>query len=213
MKNQKAIIFDVDGTLLDMKDLIFKSYCDTFSAHKLGKITWKKLIPLMGYPLKECYASLTKKKNVEIFCKHHSEFQKKNIVIVKSFLNTQQVLKTLKEKNIKIAAFTSRSKETSINTLKKSGIFRYLDILLSREDVNCPKPDPEGILKIIKELKVARDNTYMVGDTATDIKTGKNAGIATIGAAYGFIGKNIFKSNPDYVIKDISEVINVVIKS
>lgn len=210
MKNKKVIIFDVDGTLLDMKNLILQSYTHTFTVYGLGNITWRNLTPLMGFPLKECYEILTKKTEVNSFCKTHVDFQKKNLFMAQPFLNTLQTLKILKEKKIKLVAFTSRSKETSIKTLKMTNIFQYFNVIISREDVLLPKPDPEGLLKVLNKYKISKDYAYMVGDTSTDIQTGKNARVKTIGASYGFIGNNIIKCNPDYVINDISETINIV---
>jgi len=210
MKNQKAIVFDIDGTILDMKELILRAYSDTFAIHKLGNITWKKLTPLMGNPLEECYRILTKKKDVKIFCQTHWDFQKKNLNLAKPFLNTKKTLKTLKEKNIKMAAFTSRSKRTSIDTLRNADILKYFDCVISREDVLFPKPNPEGLIKALKEMKVPQKNSYMVGDALVDIQVGKQMKIPTVGAAYGFLGKDILKYRPDYIIEDISEIIKVV---
>jgi len=210
MKNQKAIVFDIDGTILDMKELIFRAYFNTFAIHKLGNISWKKLVPLMGNPLEECYRILTKKKDVEILCQTHWEFQRKNLNLAKPFLNTKKTLKALKEINIKIAAFTSRSKRTSIDTLRNADILKYFDIVISREDVLFPKPNPEGLIKALKEMKVSKKNSYMVGDALVDIQVGKKIKIPTVGATYGFLGKDILKHKPDYIIKDISEMIKVV---
>ncbi len=51
----------------------------------------------------------------------------------------------------------------------------------------------------------------MVGDTDVDILTGKNAKTKTVGVTYGFHGKRIVESNPDYVIDDIAEIIPIIL--
>ncbi len=68
----------------------------------------------------------------------------------------------------------------------------------------------QNVLTALKRLKVDPKNAYMVGDTKDDILAGKSAGVKTIGVTYGFAGKSIKDHNPDFVIDDLEEIINVL---
>lgn len=59
-------------------------------------------------------------------------------------------------------------------------------------------------------LGVSPGRAYMIGDSAADIEAGKNAGVLTVGATYGFGGRQIIKFRPDYIIEDIIEATYLV---
>lgn len=76
-----------------------------------------------------------------------------------------EVLKYLKDKNIKIACYTNSIKDTADLMLKKTGIFDLFDLIITNQDVINPKPDPEGYLKILELLKIKKSNTIIIEDS------------------------------------------------
>ena len=68
------------------------------------------------------------------------------------------------------------------------------------------KPDPLGVLTILKETGVAPDRALMVGDSSIDILTGRNAGIATCGVTYGFAPQTFAELQPDVIVESPSEL-------
>ncbi len=73
-----------------------------------------------------------------------------------------------------------------------------------------PKPHKDHPLKALEILEVDRKDAILVGDTDKDILAGKNAGIKTVGVTYGWIGEEIKKSQPDFVIDDIEELLDIL---
>ena len=214
MKNVKAVIFDIDGTLLDTTEFIFKSYEHTFKTHGIPLKSRRKLSVIFGKPLEECYRLLVPSLDIDKLCKTHMFFQLNNLHLVRPFVNTKKTLKLLKGSGIKIAAVTTRSKLTSIKSLIISRIEKYIDIVISREDVKNPKPHPESIFSVLEKLGVKAKESVMVGDTDVDIKTGKNAGVRTIGVTYGFNGLNkdkVIKIKPDVLVDDISDIVSLIL--
>jgi len=74
--------------------------------------------------------------------------------------------------------------------------------------VEFHKPHPEPILKALRILGVTAEEAVMVGDTRADIAAGKNAGVRTVAALYGFGGEKLLDHKPDFAIRNLKEFAN-----
>jgi pyrophosphatase PpaX len=206
----KAVLFDIDGTLIDTTNLILSCYRHTFKIHSLKPKSDKEIISLFGKPLEECYGIHFPEKNSKVLGETHLSFQEKNLHLCKSYEGAKETLKMLKEKGIKIAAVSARSKRTTKKSLEETGLIKYIDIVISREDVTHSKPNPEALLLALKALKVSPKHAIMVGDTRVDVEAGKNAGIKTIGVIYGPLGIKLEEANPDLLVSSISGIVQFI---
>jgi len=78
--------------------------------------------------------------------------------------------------------------------------------------VQNKKPSPEALEVILKELNVLPHNAVFIGDSKIDIEAGKKGGIMTIGAAYGFRGRQeLEEAGADVIIEDIGELIKEIL--
>lgn len=130
--------------------------------------------------------------------------------LVKPFPGVFETLKIIKEKGIKQAAVTSRRKITSISLLQMNGLAEFFDLIVSEEDTKNNKPHPEPLLFALSKLQVLPADSLMVGDSNQDILAGKSAGAKTIAVTYGFKGRGIVDSDPDYLIDNIADVLTIV---
>jgi len=71
------------------------------------------------------------------------------------------------------------------------------------------KPDPEGARKLLEEAGVRPEQAAIVGDSHTDIETGHNAGLWTVGVTYGFAPQTLDDSSPDVVVDHPAELATV----
>ncbi len=213
MREIEAVLFDVDGTLLDTREFIYQAYKHTLRAHGLSAISLDEIVHVMnmGKSLQESYHYFSPLDDLSKLCETHRSFQTQHLSLVVPFPNTQETLKKLRDAGVKIAAITTRSKRTSVKTLEISGIVGYFDVIISGEDVEMSKPHPEGLLKALKCLNIQPEKAVMVGDTEADIIAGKGARIKTIGVSYGFQGPKIVESKPDFILDDIADVIPLVL--
>ncbi|MBI2029933.1 HAD-IA family hydrolase [Candidatus Gottesmanbacteria bacterium] len=212
MKKFKAVLFDVDGTLLDTEEFIYKAFKYTLKKHNLPTITKTQVLKIVGQQLEKTYKILSNSDNVVEYCETHRSFQVKNLHLSKPFPNTIKALRKIKKAGLKIAAVTSRSKRTSQKTLELANIYEYFDLLISSEDVKNHKPHPEPLLKALNNLGIKSQNAVMVGDTKFDIEAGKNAKVKTIAAAYGFHKDRVKASSPDFIIRDIIDILPIITK-
>jgi pyrophosphatase PpaX len=207
----KAVFFDIDGTLLDTLHYIWAAFNHTAKQYGLTDITLEDVANLHGASLAEAYTRFAPNHDFADLSKTHSDFQHAHPHLTKPFPHTITVLSQLKEAGLKIVAITSRG--TSVqSTLEENKIVDYFDLVLTSKDVENVKPHPEGIQKALLHLKLQPGQACMVGDTTADIGAGKNAGVVTIGAAYGFSShQDLAALKPDYIVDDLLDIIPIIL--
>jgi pyrophosphatase PpaX len=206
----RAILFDIDGTLLDTFDYIYGAFEHTFEVHGIARLPHEQISQLMGGPLEEVYGKMAPGRDATALAETHRQFQEQNVNLAKLFPNTVMVLDALKQRGFKLATITTRSNRTSVLSLEQNGIAGYFDIVVSSEDVLHHKPDPEPIFKALRDLEVKPVDAIMIGDTSADIMAGKNAGTMTVAALYGFGGERLRHLQPDYAIGDLKDLLAIV---
>ena len=207
----KAVLFDIDGTLLDTSEFIFQAYEHTLGAHGLSQAGRTGIASLIGKPLDTCYRMLTGLNDVTELCASHRAFQMAHLDLALAYPGARTTLEMLAAAGVRIAAITTRSGATATTTLELTGIAPYVEYVVALEDVEHLKPHPEPLYKALDYLAVGPEHAAMVGDTDVDVLAGKNAGATTVGVTYGFHGKRIADSEPDYLIDDIRELAPIVL--
>lgn len=208
--NKKAVLFDVDGTLIDSWDFIFGAVKHALKKHG-HTISEEVIVSAMGgRSLLDYYKFLLPKTDWEEIAKSHDEFQQDKFDLGKPFPAAKRILKKLKSQGYLMGAVSNRTRESLKITLDRAEFSPFFDIVVSAEDVQNPKPHPEHVQAALTYLKVEPDNSFMVGDTKHDIEAGKKAGVKTIGVTYGFLGTDIENHNPDFVIDNLEELLKVI---
>lgn len=213
MKKRKfeAVLFDLDGTVLDTKNYILQAYQHTLKLHLNREITWDELSPIMGKPLSKCYQQLTGLKRVHHLTASHDEFQYRNLHLIVAYTNTLATLAALKAGNVAMAAVTTRYGDQVKESLRLTGTDQYFPVIITPLDVKNPKPDAEPVFKALECLGLTHDRAVMIGDSPVDILAGKNAKVKTIGALYGFHGQRLLESKPDYTVNDIQQILPLIL--
>ncbi|MBV1768920.1 MAG: HAD-IA family hydrolase, partial [Candidatus Desulforudis sp.] len=80
---------------------------------------------------------------------------------------------------------TSKRRNPALDGMALTGIDRYIDVAVTVEDVNLPKPDPEPVMKALKLLDAKPEDAVYIGDSWYDIQAGKQAGVTTVGVTWG----------------------------
>ena len=163
-----------------------------------------------GPPLEDTFRKVTNDESkVSFLVKKYREYNHKlHHEYLKIFPNVKETLEELKSRGHRLAVCSNKAKPAIELGFNIVGISDYFDIIVGLEGVLKPKPNPEGIFKI---MDVIGQNVIMVGDTAFDIKTANNAGIKSIACLYAMTKKEEFKEvNPTYYINDFKEILNLV---
>src|SRR3989344_223743 len=177
----KAIIFDLDGTLIDS----IRWHAESFrglSADFGSPIPLKKILPLMRLPTETVYKRLKLRKLLDIEIekflelrrtKYYSIIHGKNLV----FPDVFPVLKKLKGYRLAIATNSSRQTLLASTPYK---LFKNFDATVSYSDVLRAKPNPEMLFLAAKKLKAKPHDCAVVGDSIMDVLAAKRAGMVPI---------------------------------
>jgi pyrophosphatase PpaX len=205
----KAVLFDVDGTLLDTTEYIYQAFEHALKKHHQPQ-SRERLQKVMGKPLDLCYQMLTELEDVELLMEAHRQFQLDHSELSKPFPSTVSTLKTLHSSGFQIAAITTRARESAKKTLEAADIFQYFHYFVGFEDVENPKPHPEPLLKTLSFFGINPSEAIMVGDSDVDVMAGKSAETKTVGVTYGFSKDHIHLAKPDFLIHDIKDILPIV---
>jgi HAD superfamily hydrolase (TIGR01509 family) len=119
-----------------------------------------------------------------------------------------QLLEYLKDNRVKSALCTLKIREATIRILEEFKIIDHFQMIITADDITLPKPNPEGIHKILNHLNVDKCKSVLIGDTVSDIMAGKNGQIETIGVAYGYESLEAIKNaKPGFIIGDLNELL------
>jgi HAD superfamily hydrolase (TIGR01549 family) len=201
-----GFIFDVDGTLTSTNQLIFDSF--NFIAKKyLNKtFTDEEIVAMFGPTedviLKEWCGDKYEEARKEYY-KYYSDNQWK----AKLYPGIKEILDYLKSKNYPLGIFTGKGREATMITLKKLEVDHYFDLIVTGDDVVNHKPSAEGILKFVNHFKLKNERVLMIGDSVSDVKASKEAGIIVASALWDSYAHDKVKTlQSDYYFYSVEEL-------
>ena len=208
--NIEAVLFDLDGTLIDTNELIMISFEHTFQHYGLT-FTKEEIMEFNGPPLIDTFRKVNPHQADAMFETYRTHNLKLHDNYVKAFPFVKETLTKLKEHHIKMAVVSAKMRPGVLKGLRSTGLEAFFETIVSIDDVSNPKPHPEPVLKAIKDLDVTPETSIMVGDNYHDIESGKNAGTKTAGVAWSAKGKDyLMEFKPTYMIDDMRELLSII---
>ena len=195
-----AILFDLDGVLVDSFETWSYVFNDTLRHFGLKTLSRKDFIKEFGAPIESDVRKYFKGKTInEVEQVYNLKFRNR-IKHVKLFPQSKKILEKLKNKKIKLGLITNSTRFITLTILNYFNLKKYFEVVVTMDDVKRRKPAPDMILKACKTLKVRPENTILVGDTMNDIIAGRRAGCVTVG----------YKVNGDYEINSLKEALRIL---
>jgi HAD superfamily hydrolase (TIGR01509 family) len=185
----KAVIFDIDGTLIDSVDLHARAWQEIFLRYGV-KTDFQKVrdqIGKGGDKLMKVFLANDQIENQgkEIQAEREKLFMRKYLPQVKPFPRLRELFEKLREDDLKIA-LASSAKDEELQAYKKlTGIEPFLAKATSSDDVAGSKPDPDIFRSARKKLGIDPEEVIAVGDTRYDVESAGKAGMSTIGVLCG----------------------------
>lgn len=218
MKYQ-CCIFDLDGTLVNSIHAL--TYCTNLALKACGveeKLDEAQMMRIVGDGYRtQMRRSLLACKDTEL---HHYEeilpvyrkvFAENCLYELHAYDGIYELLSYLKENGVKIAVVSNKPHEQAVDTVEHVFGKGYFDVIIGEGNGIAKKPDPEGTLKAAKILGAEPEACLYFGDTNTDMETGKNAGMPTVGVLWGFREKEELASfHPEYLIERPEDMIEIL---
>ena len=201
----KALLFDLDGTLIDSNELIFRTFEWLFREHLHRPITRDEIVTTFGIPLDEVLEHYAPGRGAELLKLYRSH--ETDDSLLKPCPHVLDGLATLSTYPIRMAVVTSKVRDNSMHNLKQFHIDHYFDAIVTPDLTDKHKPNPEPALKALELLRVAPEEAIMIGDSPYDILCAHNAHIKAAAVSYSAYGiDRLLPAHPDYILHTISDL-------
>jgi len=208
-KNLKLVIFDLDGTLMNAYPAVYRSVNFVMKEFGYPAVSHAVIKRTVGWGDRHLLKTFIGEKKVDaalkVYRRHHAQALRKDTKLLPGSL---KVLKTLKDRGFKLAIASNRPTKFSLIALRFLKVEKYFDRVLCADKVKRPKPAPDILKTILRELSLKPAEALYVGDMGIDIKTGARARIKTIAVVSGSsTKKDLLKLKPHKVIVRVDRVL------
>lgn len=182
----RTVLFDMDGVLIDATEWHYEALNESLEIFGFSISREEHLSRFNGMTTRNKLQILTAEKNLpeglhEIISDVKQD-RTLRIAARKCFPNASHLilLSTLKERNFKIGVVTNSIRLTSEFMLEYAGLTRYLDVLITNEDIESPKPAPDGYRLAMKKLGSLPEETVVIEDGEHGVKAALSAGARVV---------------------------------
>jgi phosphoglycolate phosphatase len=121
-----------------------------------------------------------------------------------------ETLELLHGRGVRMAVLTNKPERFSRDMCAGLGMKKYFFQIYGGNSFEQKKPDPIGIHTLMNECGAGLNETWMVGDSATDVMTARNAGVKCVGVSYGISPESLKDAPPDFLLDSMVELVGVI---
>lgn len=201
----QLIIFDLDGTLIDSKKDIAFAVNETLKKMGLSPIPQEEVYGYVGNGVRplieQTMTNNGMKADLPAAIEHFRELYIKHLLDTTiMFDGVPELLAHFHADKI-MAVASNKPYRYVAKILDGLGMTGYFSSVKGGDDVEVKKPAPEMLNTILEETSIDKKNCVFIGDSGIDIRTGKNAGVKTVGVTYGFRPvEEIMENEPDFLV-------------
>ena len=209
----KAVIFDLDGTLLNTIDdlansvnfMLEKFGFPIFSVEEYKYKVGNGMRKLIERSLPQTYKNDEQiEKSLSVFMDYYNQHKNDNTAPYEGIID---LLNDLKNAGIKLAVVTNKAHLSAKPLIENTFIGVFDEVCGQKENVPT-KPNPQSVLNVLETLNVAPEDCLFVGDSGVDMQTAKNANIKAVGVLWGFRKKEeLLENGADVIISTPNELL------
>jgi phosphoglycolate phosphatase len=211
----RALIFDLDGTLIDSKRDLIHSVNAMLSEMGRQKLSEETISGYIGHgaPLLVSRALGGNAKEddlrraLQFFLAYYEEHKLDRTC---AYPGVAETLAELERKNLPMAVLTNKPVRISVRILELLGLAKYFRAIYGGNSFETKKPDPLGANTILGEFAVLPQETMVVGDSEVDVQTARNAGTIAAAVNYGFGVHDRAQHPADIYLENISDLVPFV---
>jgi phosphoglycolate phosphatase len=212
------VLFDLDGTLIETSPEIFDAVNDTMDSCGFAPVTQEQVNVWIGRGTRELLAqalAFTWQEDIanvrgserfhaieKVFSGHYA---KRCGTRSHLYPHVREVLEELRANGVRLAVVTNKEDRYTQAILDSHALSPLFDRVVSGDTFPARKPDPAGVFACMEAFGATAARTLFVGESAIDVATARNAGVAVWALPYGYnMGEPIESCSPDRVIADFS---------
>jgi HAD superfamily hydrolase (TIGR01509 family) len=203
-----ALLLDLDGTIADTLPHVFDAYRHAVAPLVEQPPTDAEVEATFGPAERECLAQMIPRADLdEAEQRFHAYYESelgKNVKIVEGIV---AVIDHARSRGWKVGVFTGKGRRTAELTLVELGLWDRIEVLVTSDDVDRPKPDPEGVFQASEKLGVAVDRILLVGDSPADVRAGRAAGARTAAVLWAaFHPDRLRRAGADFTCERVADL-------
>lgn len=209
------LIFDLDGTLIDSK----RDLADSVNATRI----WAGLPALSdevvssyvgsGAPvlIRRAFPDATTAER-ERFLKYFLDYYREHMLDATTlYPGVREALDQLHAAGVPLAVLTNKPVRFSVHLIEGLNLDMHFFRVYGGNSFEEKKPHPVGINLLVEESSADRNRTVMVGDSAVDVLTARNAEVKACGVSWGFQPETFADAPPDFVIDDMRKLVDMIL--
>jgi pyrophosphatase PpaX len=213
MPRPLAVLFDLDGTLIDSIELILNSAQHAFRDRNGFVPTDAEWLTGVGIPLATMFRRYARDDaDVDALIAKYREYQLANHDrLVRGYHRVVETVDQLRAAGHPLAIVTSKTGWLAQRGLDNVGLGSHFDVIVGCDTCEKHKPDPGPVLFALDKLGYEASNAAFVGDSIYDMESGNAAGVTTVAALWGpFSRDDLAASRPAHYLEDISDLPRLV---
>jgi phosphoglycolate phosphatase len=210
------LIFDLDGTLIDSK-LDFAHSVNAARAHLglppldldlIGSYVGNGAPVLMRRAMGPEASEADVETALEFFLEYYGDHKLDN---TRTYPGVVEALEKLHGDGVRMAVLTNKPVRISGRIIDGLGLSKYFTRVYGGNSFERKKPDPLGVETLLAEMAVPKERAMVIGDSAVDVRTARNAGVKVCGVTYGFQPEGFAADPPDMMVSRLEELARAVI--
>ncbi len=209
----KAVIFDMDGTLIDSNELVLSIYRELLKKYP-SKVSFDSLdigdVFAKSYPeVLQILYGYVHVNHLDFIKKTHNALKSS---MLKTFPNAKEMLNYLKSKGYILGLLTSEGKDIALDELKLFGLYDDFDSIYTYDDLSKPKPSGQGLIVMMEKHGLKKHEVIYIGDQISDALAAKDAHVFSVWMGWNGEQKTIYEPYFDDSVFDFQELVKKIEK-
>jgi len=209
------LVFDLDGTLIDSKLDLALSVNAVRADASLPPLAHETIYSYVGNgapvlirrALGPDASDRLAEDGLRYFYSYYREHMLDNTDL---YPGVRAALDQLRDMGKQMAILTNKPVRFSQGIIAGLGLAPHFQEVLGGNSLETKKPDPEGLNKLMSQLGIGRARTLMVGDSAVDVETARNAKVLCCGVTYGLQPESFQQHPPDFLVDRFEEILPII---
>lgn len=205
MKKYKVYLFDFDLTLADGSKWIVECFQTILHRHGYTSCTDSQCRSTIGMVLEDAFEYLTGVSD-PTFCHdlrlEYRQLCRPQVAERTHFIPGAEAMLRSRTDDVRIGIVSTKQADVIWKTLRLNGLENTVDYVIGIEEVQTPKPAPDGILKACSHFGVEKCDVLYCGDSTIDAEAAQNAGVDFAGVTTGNTTRSEFEAYPHVAILD-----------
>jgi len=212
----QAVLFDLDGTLLNTLDDLAASTNAALDMHGMPQRTTDEVRRFVGNGVAKLIeravpAGTSGEKAKQVLAGFIAHYEKHSADHTGPYPGIMELLSALRTQGVKCAVISNKI-EPAVKTLCTEYFGDFIQAAVGDAPERRTKPDPMGVYEAMARLGVSKENCVYIGDSDVDIYTGHNAGIKSIGVTWGFRSEELLRdAGADFICHTAGELLELLL--